>query len=130
MSITWGAVCRAKQGQSISGDVYVVREYAEGHVLISIIDGLGGGSEAERAARLAAQLLEQYPDYPLQDLIRRSHTALHSTRGAVIGLLRLEQESARPPMSALAISVSKSTAASRSNQFPRTASWASGCRLC
>lgn len=93
MSITWGAICRAKQGQSISGDVYVVREYAEGQVLISIIDGLGGGSEAERAARLAAQLLEQYPDYPLQDLIRRSHTALHSTRGAVIGLLRLEQAS-------------------------------------
>ena len=93
MSITWGAVCRAKQGQSISGDVYVVREYGEGQVLISIIDGLGGGSEAERAARLAAQLLEQYPDYPLQDLIRRSHTALHSTRGAVIGILRLEQES-------------------------------------
>ncbi len=93
MSITWGAVCRAKQGQSISGDVYVVREYAEGQVLISIIDGLGGGIEAERAARLAAQLLEQYPDYPLQDLIRRSHTALHSTRGAVIGVLRLEQAS-------------------------------------
>jgi phosphoserine phosphatase RsbX len=93
LSITWGAVCRAKQGQSISGDVYVVREYAEGQVLVSIIDGLGGGSEAERAARLAAQLLEQYPDYPLQDLIRRSHTALHSTRGAVIGLLRLEQAS-------------------------------------
>ena len=93
MSITWGAVCRAKQGQSISGDVYVVREYAEGQALISIIDGLGGGFEAERAARLAAQLLEQYPDYPLQDLIRRSHTALHSTRGAVIGILRLEQAS-------------------------------------
>ena len=90
MSITWGAVCRAKQGQSISGDVYVVQEYAEGRVLISIIDGLGGGSEAERAARLAAQMLEQFPDYPLQDLIRRSHTALHATRGAVIGVLRLE----------------------------------------
>jgi serine phosphatase RsbU (regulator of sigma subunit) len=93
VSITGGAVCRAKQGQSISGDVYVVREYAEGQVLISIIDGLGGGIEAERAARLAAQLLEQYPDYPLQDLIRRSHTALRSTRGAVIGILRLEQAS-------------------------------------
>jgi len=93
LSITWGAVCRAKQGQSISGDIYVVREYAEGQVLISIIDGLGGGSEAERAARLAAQLLEQHPDLPLQELIRRSHTALHSTRGAVIGLLRLEQAS-------------------------------------
>jgi phosphoserine phosphatase RsbX len=93
VSITWGAVCRAKQGQSVSGDVYVVREYAEGQALISIIDGLGGGIEAERAARLAARLLEQYPDQPLQELIRRSHTALHSTRGAVIGILRLEQAS-------------------------------------
>jgi serine/threonine protein phosphatase PrpC len=90
VSITWGAVCRAKQGQSVSGDVYVVREYAESCVLVSIIDGLGGGAEAERAARLAAQTLERYPDYPLQDLVRRSHDALHSTRGAVIGLLRLE----------------------------------------
>ncbi len=95
MSITWGAVCRAKQGQSISGDIYVVQEYAEGQALISIIDGLGGGIEAERAARLAAQLLEQYPDLPLQELIRRSHTALHSTRGAVIGILRLEQASSQ-----------------------------------
>ena len=95
MTITWGAVCRAKQGQSVSGDVYVVREYAEGCVLISVIDGLGGGSEAERAARLAAQTIEQYPDYPLQDLIRRSHAALHSTRGAVIGLMRLELASSQ-----------------------------------
>ena len=95
MNITWGAVCRAKQGQSISGDVYVVQEYAEGQALISIIDGLGGGIEAEHAARLAAQLLELYPDLPLQELIRRSHTALHSTRGAVIGLLRLEQASSQ-----------------------------------
>jgi serine/threonine protein phosphatase PrpC len=90
VSISWGAVCRAKQGQSVSGDIYVVREYAEGFVLASIIDGLGGGTEAERAARLAAQTIEQYPDYQLQDLIRRSHDALHSTRGAVIGLLRLD----------------------------------------
>jgi hypothetical protein len=36
-------------------------------------------------------LIEQHPSYPLQDLIRRSHAALHSTRGAVIGILRLEQ---------------------------------------
>jgi len=130
VSITWGAVCRAKQGQSISGDVYVVREYAEGQVLISIIDGLGGGIEAERAARLAAQLLEQYPDYPLQDLIRRSHTALHSTRGAVIGILRWSRQPIMPAMSASGILASKSTAASRSNQFPRMVFWAFGCRVC
>lgn len=90
MTITWGAVCRAKQGQSISGDVYLVLEHGEQSVLATVVDGLGGGAEAERAARLAAQVIEQHPDFPLQELIRRSHTALHSTRGAVIGLLRLD----------------------------------------
>jgi serine/threonine protein phosphatase PrpC len=90
MTITWGAVCRAKQGQHVSGDVYFVQEYTDGYVLASIIDGLGGGEEAELAARRAAQTLRQHPEAPLQELIRRSHTALQSTRGAVIGLLRLE----------------------------------------
>lgn len=93
MTMTWGAVCRAKQGQMVSGDVYVVHEYAEGQVLAAVIDGLGGGEEAAVAARAAQQTIMQMPDYPLQDLIRRSHTALHATRGAVIGLLRLDSRS-------------------------------------
>jgi serine/threonine protein phosphatase PrpC len=70
--------------------VYLVLEHGEQSVLATVVDGLGGGAEAERAARLAAQVIEQHPDFPLQELIRRSHTALHSTRGAVIGLLRLD----------------------------------------
>jgi len=90
VTIFWGAVCRAKQGQVVSGDVYLVLEDSESTVLATVIDGLGGGAEAERAARLAAQTIEQYPEYPLQELIRKSHSALHSTRGAVIGLLRLD----------------------------------------
>jgi phosphoserine phosphatase RsbX len=87
---TWGAVCRAKQNQSISGDIYLVQEYGEGRVLASIVDGLGGGEEAARAARAAEQVIQQHADWPLQDLVLRSHAALHTTRGAVIGLLRLE----------------------------------------
>ena len=94
MTILWGAVCRAKQGQLVSGDVYLVIEQNANDVLAAVIDGLGGGAEAERAARLAAQTIEQHPEYPLQELIRRSHAALHSTRGAVIGLLRLDLASA------------------------------------
>lgn len=91
MTISWGAVCRAKQGQPVSGDVYLVHEYAPGMLLATVIDGLGGGEEAAHAALLARQVLLQFPDYPLQELLRRAHTALHATRGAVIGLLRLEQ---------------------------------------
>jgi negative regulator of sigma-B (phosphoserine phosphatase) len=89
----WGAVCRAKQNQSISGDIYVVQEHGEGLVLAAIVDGLGGGEEAARAARAAVQVINEHTDWPLQELMHRSHAALHSTRGAVIGLLRLDQKS-------------------------------------
>jgi negative regulator of sigma-B (phosphoserine phosphatase) len=90
VSVTWGAVCRAKQGQSVSGDIYLVQEYGDGLVLASVVDGLGGGEEAARAARLAEKTIVEYVHYPLQELIRRSHTALNATRGAVIGILRLD----------------------------------------
>ena len=59
-------------------------------MLAAVIDGLGGGEEAARAARLAEKTIREHIEYPLQELVRLSHAALHSTRGAVIGLLRLE----------------------------------------
>ncbi|KPV50809.1 stage II sporulation protein E [Kouleothrix aurantiaca] len=90
MSSSWGAVCRAKQGQTVSGDMYFVQEYAEGKLIASVIDGLGGGVEAARAAQLALNTLQKHPDMPLQELIRQAHTALHNTRGAVIGVVRLD----------------------------------------
>jgi negative regulator of sigma-B (phosphoserine phosphatase) len=87
---TWGAVCRAKQNQLVSGDVYVVIEQAEGQLLAAVVDGLGGGEEAAHAARGAEQVIREHAEWPLQDLVQRSHIALHATRGAVIGLLRLD----------------------------------------
>lgn len=95
MKSTWGAVCRAKQGQSVSGDMYYVQEYAEGKLIASVIDGLGGGTEAARAAQLALNTIQKHPDLPLQELVRQAHTALHNTRGAVIGVLRLDVAAAQ-----------------------------------
>jgi serine/threonine protein phosphatase PrpC len=92
MTWTWGAVCRAKQNQNVSGDLYLVQEHDDGRLLAAVVDGLGGGEEAARAARAAEQVIKQHPEWPLQELIQRSHVALHSTRGAVIGLLRLETQ--------------------------------------
>jgi phosphoserine phosphatase RsbX len=92
MTWTCGAVCRAKQGQTVSGDLYIAEEYGEGRMIASIVDGLGGGEEAARAARAAEQVIRRHPEWSLQELVQRSHVALHSTRGAVIGLLRLDQQ--------------------------------------
>lgn len=90
MTYTWGAVCRPKQGQQISGDVFLVREQHDGALIAAVIDGLGGGEEAARAAHAAEAVIDAHPDWPLQELINQSHKALQSTRGAVIGLLKLD----------------------------------------
>lgn len=89
MSIIWGAVNRPKQGQSISGDTYLVEQYGENNTLIAVVDGLGGGQEASTASETAVAVLRKQPSHPLEGLIRQSHQALRSTRGAVIALLRL-----------------------------------------
>lgn len=89
MVASWGVVCRPKAGQTISGDVYVYQELPDGQILAAVIDGLGGGAEAAEPAQKAATLLQAHPDWPLQELIRAGHQALHNTRGAVIGVLRL-----------------------------------------
>jgi serine/threonine protein phosphatase PrpC len=90
MTIVWGAVCRPKQGQTISGDTYIVQEATNQTMLASVIDGLGGGEAAATAAGLAAEVLRTHPEQPLDALIHASHRALHGTRGAVIALLRLD----------------------------------------
>jgi serine/threonine protein phosphatase PrpC len=95
MTWTWGAVCRAKQHQRVSGDIYLVEEYGGENLLAAVIDGLGGGEEAAKAARGAEQMLRQQPEWPLKELIQRSHVVLQSTRGAVIGVLRLEAQAQR-----------------------------------
>ncbi len=89
MSIVWGVATRPKEGQSVSGDVYVL-EHHDQVALAAVIDGLGGGEEAAHAATLAARVLRNSPEQPLPLLMQQAHTALHGTRGAVIGMLRLD----------------------------------------
>ncbi|MCS6840900.1 MAG: SpoIIE family protein phosphatase [Roseiflexus sp.] len=90
MTIAWGAYNRAKQGQSISGDAWLVVTLDGSGILAAVVDGLGGGEEAARAARLAETIFREHAERPLRELIRTSHEALHTTRGAVAGLLRID----------------------------------------
>ncbi len=91
MDIMWGAATRPKEGQSINGDAYVVEQTRAG-LLVSVIDGLGGGEEAAQASGAAATILRTYADQPLAVLMQQGHTALHGTRGAVIGIMRLQPD--------------------------------------
>jgi phosphoserine phosphatase RsbX len=89
MSASWGAACRPKQGQTVSGDIYLVEPFGSSGLQVAVIDGLGGGQEAARAADGAAMVIRNRLNSDALDVIRQAHTALHNTRGAVIGLLTL-----------------------------------------
>jgi serine/threonine protein phosphatase PrpC len=87
MGVSWGAALRPKRGQSISGDAYVVAPFTPHGLQVAVIDGLGGGQEAARAAQGAVEVISSTPAQDPAELIRRSHIALHGTRGAVLALL-------------------------------------------
>ena len=84
--IDWSVAHRAKSGEIESGDRYVIRRTTR-RVLLAVIDGLGHGVEAARAARLAAcTLQESDAEGALSLLVQRCHATLQGTRGAVMGL--------------------------------------------
>ena len=68
-----------------SGDTHVVAPHSDG-VLVAGIDGLGHGSEAAHAARLARSVLEDDPGADLVELFARCHTRLARSRGVVMSL--------------------------------------------
>jgi len=68
-----------------SGDLAIVARHAGG-VLVAVIDGLGHGPEAARAARAAGDILEAHAGAPVVELVERCHAGLRKLRGAVMSL--------------------------------------------
>jgi phosphoserine phosphatase RsbX len=75
----------ALPGQAESGDAHLVAPYPGG-VLVAAVDGLGHGSEAARAARLACSALKEDPGAELQELFLRAHSRLVRSRGVAMSL--------------------------------------------
>lgn len=92
MNAEWGAVCRPKSGQTISGDTYLVQPFGTNELLVAVIDGLGGGEQAAHAAHGAAKVFRENPDRDPLDLVRQAHQALQGTRGCVAALLTVNLE--------------------------------------
>jgi hypothetical protein len=75
-------------GQTVCGDVSLVKPFADG-VLLAAIDGVGHGDAASVAAHTALAVLNDHPDEPVINLVRRCHAALARTRGVVMTLASL-----------------------------------------
>ena len=76
-------------GEKVCGDAAAVSEDPR-RAVIAVIDGLGHGPEAHKAAEEARTCILEHADEQPGALMQRCHLALRSTRGAVIGLARLE----------------------------------------
>jgi len=86
----WAVASRALPGENSSGDLSVVQPVQHG-VLIAVIDGLGHGVEAAKAATEASVTVRRCAGEPMESVMEACHKALKGTRGAVMTLLYVDQ---------------------------------------
>ncbi len=87
--LEFGAATRAYRLMPENGDTFVIRQW-EGHALAGVIDGLGHGQFAQRAAHTAREYVERHFDQPLENIFRGVARDCRATRGVVMTLVRFE----------------------------------------
>ena len=87
-----GVVHQAKRGESVCGDAWTVRWFADGWVC-AVADGLGHGLVAAEAARPIIEAVEtaRGKKTPIE-LLEAAHQAARPTRGAAFGVAVLDAE--------------------------------------
>ncbi|HET7214137.1 MAG TPA: SpoIIE family protein phosphatase [Terriglobia bacterium] len=86
--VEWGVAERHKPGESLSGDLHLVKPLETG-VLLAVADGLGHGQAAAEAARLALSAVEEHSNKPLVEIMQSCSRKLQGTRGAVMSMALL-----------------------------------------
>lgn len=88
-----GGFSRPYKGLSICGDSFVIEQH-NGTVLAAVIDGLGHGYESSVAATRAVEVIRESADLSVGAILQRCHQELRVTRGAAVGILKIEEEGA------------------------------------
>lgn len=78
-------------GQKESGDLEIVKPQVQG-ILCGVVDGLGHGAEAARAARTAIRAIEQSSAKSVIHLVMQCHEELRSTRGVTMSLATFDSD--------------------------------------
>jgi negative regulator of sigma-B (phosphoserine phosphatase) len=81
--VVWSAAGRPYPGETSSGDGHLVARRPL-QTLIAVMDGLGHGPEAHKAATTAIEAITEIVDAPLRSLFEHCHQALRRTRGVVM----------------------------------------------
>ncbi|HEY8526632.1 MAG TPA: SpoIIE family protein phosphatase [Acidimicrobiales bacterium] len=90
--VDWAVASRPMHGQTVCGDVATV-QLSDARCVLAVIDGLGHGPEAARAAALAAEVVEQNPGEPPDALLHLSHRSLTASRGAAATVAVIDRAS-------------------------------------
>lgn len=86
--LEWGTATAPYPSEHVIGDVARVIRVPDG-ALVAVIDGLGHGHEAARAAQLARETVGEPAGVDIIALAHRCHRALARTRGAAVALAYL-----------------------------------------
>ena len=89
---TDGVVCTAIQGERACGDGWLV-VHGDSRTLAVIVDGLGHGIEAAKAADEALRIVREHVDAAPAAIIQAAHGALRATRGAAMAVADLRPAS-------------------------------------
>ena len=91
-SLPLGAISMPKHGEHECGDGWAVVQ-GRGRVILFVVDGLGHGPEAAKAARVAVETVERHAQLDAANLLEAVHAALRPTRGAAGAVALLQPES-------------------------------------
>ena len=80
-----------KPGEDICGDAWATLRH-DGYRTVIVADGLGHGPDANIAARTAIEFLYANASAGPKDLLEIVHAGIRHTRGAAVGIARLDEE--------------------------------------
>ena len=89
-----GAVCLPVAGETESGDGWAAAA-GQGRAVVMAVDGLGHGSGAADAARLAVRLFRAHAARPPGEIMDYLHRGLKTTRGAAAAVAEIDVPAAR-----------------------------------
>jgi Stage II sporulation protein E (SpoIIE) len=84
-----GGFSRPLVGFVECGDAFLIAPCAGGELALAIVDGLGHGAEAARAAAAAVAAIREHLELQTGEIVRLCDQALHPTRGAAVGVLKI-----------------------------------------
>jgi hypothetical protein len=87
-----GGFSRPLPGFAECGDAFLIAPCASGELAVALIDGLGHGAEAARAAAAAIGAIREHLELPASEILLHCDQALRPTRGAALGILKVAED--------------------------------------